>query len=349
MTIANKSHGRGGLCALVVAACSVLSACGSDGAPATGGASALADDDARTMAEAVISARAIDVAALDVSPEAGSGEAPLGAAPRGAYASGNSAGAFLGPRPLLKLTRAWGVELPPSCVSSSSKGEDADGDGIPVRSEVSLSCEQTEPGGRLVKLSGRVSVTDTDDHAAGSGFEMTFEQLTVTTVEQSGVGLERVLDGSLRVALRGTPPDASNGYELAHELVFVLTSLRGEAAVARIRYSLEGGSSFVPDAEVASVDPWAAGVIDGLDHETLSSGEVGVESWARGSEHSWTLATDPVLHWRRSCAGAPGKLGYDGGAVLLTDDAGSSLRVVYRGCNDTELWVNGRPLGAGGG
>jgi len=231
------------------------------------------------------------------------------------------------PRPLDKMLQAWGTAIPRSCTTVEGASPDADADGIPATASVHLACSAAS-----YDVSGTAYMVDDDDRDPTSGFALGLRDLRVQSAVDGGL-VTRTADASFIVTLR---PDPSPG-AVDMKLDVHVDSTRGASngAVTQATSASSGTTSYFPDADLTPTTRSQHGSVTSTVHTTVTYA---------GVAHTWTRRAPLSLHWNLACKAASASLaGFDGGAVVYTDDRGNSLRFDFTSCSNWTVTLNGRP------
>lgn len=231
------------------------------------------------------------------------------------------------PRPLDKVLRAWGAEIPRACATVEGALPDADGDGIPATASVHLACSSA-----AYDVSGTAFMIDDNDHDPASGFAVGLRALRVQA-QNSGGSITRTADASFLVMLR---PDPSPGaVDMKLNARVDSTRLASNGAITQASFESSGTTTYLPDADLRPTTRSQHGSVTSSVHTKITYG---------GVEHTWTRRAALSLHWNLSCRTSGSSLpGFDGGGVLYTDERGNALQIAFTSCSTWNITLNGQP------
>jgi hypothetical protein len=236
------------------------------------------------------------------------------------------------PKPIGTLLAAWGGRPSKGCVDGS-KWLDRDGDGIPTRWRADLDCYLLRPNGLSVRIRGGVSIADTDDSIALSGYHVAFEKLHVGVFLNRMPLIARTLDGTASVEARGPAKQPAATLALEGDLELVVDRSRATGGSKAVYESRLTGS-YAADLDVAFVDPLSHGSLE-LEQRTevATAGHDAMRIHAKAA---------PTLHYDAACrTGDAGALPFDAGTYV--SEAGRTvIRLEFRDCG--EWAVGGVPL-----
>jgi hypothetical protein len=239
------------------------------------------------------------------------------------FAPARLQGALL-PKPIDTLLAAWGARPLKGCVHGST-WLDGDADGIPARWRADLDCYVTRPSGLSVQIRGGVSVADSDDSVAMSGYQVAFEELQVGVFLNRVPVIARTLDGTARIDAMGpsTRPAAKFGLQGDLELRVDRSRAKGGSMTS---YHGKLTGAYAADPDVAFTMPLSRGLLE-LDQY--------VEVTVRGHEPKLLHAnTAPTLHLDVACRdGDPEALPFDAGAYIAELDR-TVVLMKFDGCGE---------------
>jgi hypothetical protein len=223
------------------------------------------------------------------------------------------------PRPLGALLAAWGARVIASCVPTV-QFTDNDMDGIPLTYSATYNCSNLVSGTRTTTVTGSVIITDADDTNPLGGMAMVFSNFVVNTAITNGDSRSRTLNGSISMLPSGATFVTNRNLSLAFDFL----DKSGNRATGT--HVMAEQAIYTPDAGLTN--PFASGTVNLTGQGTLSRAFQGVNE-----SRIVTRATNPLLHWNRSCrAQDPTNSGFDAGTLIYTDDKGGIFRLVYSGC-----------------
>lgn len=224
------------------------------------------------------------------------------------------------PTPLAKLLRAWGGAVPASCATVESS-TDVDADGIPAAASVLFGCSSS-----TYDVSGTGFVLDDRDTDATSGFAVGLGDVRVSVRPvPAAEATSRAIDGSFRLYVR---PDPSPGALDATIDVGV--------TLPDVSFRAIGVATYLPDADLGPTTRSRRGTVTSTVQATITE---------QGVTRTWTRSPGTTLHWNLACKTASSAMpGFDGGAVVYTDDRGNALRVELTSCATWNVTLNGAPL-----
>jgi hypothetical protein len=221
------------------------------------------------------------------------------------------------PRPLGSLFAALGAVVPRSCLPQVTF-VDADQDGIPASYAESFNCTGSPAG--TARVTGRVSITDTNDNSPTGGLTVTFNSFVIAVTGAAGVVTARNFDGTISLA-----PSGNNAFSVVQNLTTIVPSADPATPQLLDTYVSKETATYVADPGIS--DPFASGTaaLDGTGKFTATfNGDNKTEDITR--------STDPNLHWNRSCrTTAPGTFGYDAG-TLSYKFSDSKRVLLFSGC-----------------
>jgi hypothetical protein len=223
------------------------------------------------------------------------------------------------PRPLGALLASWGARVTADCVPVVAF-TDADLDGIPLIYSATYNCSNLISAGRTTTVTGNVIITDADDNNPLGGMAILFNNFVVNTAIINGDTRSRTLNGSISMLPSGGTYVSSRNLSLAFDFV----DKNGNRAQGT--HVMAEQATYTPDAGLTN--PFASGTVNLTGQGTLSRTFQGVNE-----SRIVTRATNPLLHWNRSCrAQDPTNSGFDAGTLIYTDDKGGTFRLAFSGC-----------------
>lgn len=306
----------------------LLAACGTQNP----GSSGLSQQDATALAETATTDLALDSGLLADAR----GGASLQAATLSEGAL-NAMGYNL-PRRIIHLLNALGAYLPPagsgecSVTVSPANYTDADDDGVPASVSVSFNCAGTRAGGTSYTTEGSISLSDTDDNQALSGYSASFSGFHTVLTREDGTVIDRTLGGSFTLDKR----DAS--------LYLIAKNYQQAVSITKGANTYTGSAEFKVEKTYAPElpdTPWAKGTI------TIAQDKPGSLTWVRGGKtRNLIWYTDPTLHYNRAdCASPTRLLNFDDGAKVWVytrpDGQQDTLRLEFTGCGQFTVTLNG--------
>jgi hypothetical protein len=307
----------------------LLAACGTQNSGSSGG---LTQQDAKALSEAAAADLALDGGLL--ADAGGSASLQATALSEGAL---NAIGYNL-PRRVIHLLNALGAYLPPagsgecSVTVSPANFVDADDDGVPASITVSFNCAGTRANGTSYTTEGSISLSDTDDTQALSGYSANFSGFHTVLTRDDGTVIDRSLEGSFTLDKR----DASLYAIAKNYSQAVSLSVGGNTYSGSAEFKVE--KTYAPELPGT---PWAKGTI------TIARDNPGSLTWVRGGKtRNLIWYTDPTLHWNRADCASPARLlNYDSGAKewVYTRPSGEqdTLRIEFTGCGEFTVTFNG--------
>jgi hypothetical protein len=217
------------------------------------------------------------------------------------------------PRPLGPLFASMGVSIPSSCVPAVAF-VDNDHDGIPATYTATFNCIGTS------RVTGRVSITDSNDNSPLGGLTVTFDNFIIapTTTVPSG----RTFNGTLALT-----PQGGLSFKVTQDLTTTFPSQ--DPSTPNLQGQYASKETAIYTGESAS-DPFAAGtaVLDG-------SGNLAATFNGNQEKRDIARSTKTSLHWNRACrTQIPSSPGYDSGTLQYAIDGDGKLLLVYSGCTE---------------
>ena len=229
------------------------------------------------------------------------------------------------PRPLDKVLRAWGTEIPRSCATVEGASPDADADGIPATASVQLHCAAA-----AYDVSGSAFLIDDDDRDPTDGFALGLRDLRVKTATDGGL-VTRTADASFLVTVRPDPRPGAVDTKLNVRVERTRGASNG--AITQASFESSGTTSYLPDADLTPMTRSQHGLVTSTVHTTITFA---------GAAHVWTRRATLSLHWNLACKAESSSLtGFDGGAAVYTDDRGNTLRIDFTSCESQTVTLNG--------
>jgi hypothetical protein len=302
-------------------------ACGDGAAPAEGGAAA---GDAGAAADAGGGAAADGAAEDDGGTQAYAPGTGAGAA--GAGADGGATGARRWPlaRPLYPLLRYYGAHVSRSCVTESSFN-DADNDGVPVGYTATFACTNQKNEDNTVTIVGQATVNDGNDASNSSGYTVTYKDFNIKTTFPDGSSSARTLNGTVNLVQQASNYLITRDLQVAFNFVPPETT---DTAPITGTFVTKSTATYTP---ASAATPFAQGTLN-------PSGQATLSVFIEGGSVSRTItrASDPIIHWNRSCETATRPVvPFDSGAALYRDNAGATLRREFTGCGETSVKFTG--------
>jgi len=243
------------------------------------------------------------------------------------------------PRRLIMVLKAFEVYIPAAAtgtctISKSGDQTDADNDGVPVNATYTFDCTATGPADGTYSNKGSITLKDTNDAQAESGFSLSFDAFKTRISPDASKSVERTLQGSYSLDKQ----DATLykiGKNYTHSVV-----------IANGNNTYNGSLSFNVNKTYAPEDPaapWSKGTI------TIDKAAPGTATWTRNNTRNLIWYTDPTLHYNRADCQNPGRiLNFDSGAkeYVYTNPAGekSTLRIEFSACGTFSVTFNGQPV-----
>lgn len=239
------------------------------------------------------------------------------------------------PRRLIMLLRAFEVYIPSaatgSCtITKSGDQTDADDDGVPVNATYAFDCTATGPNGATYTNQGSITLQDTNDAQAESGFSVSFGAFKSRISADAHHSKERTLSGSYTLDKQTSVYGIQKNYTHTVKIVNFNNEYSGSL-------SFKVSKTYTPDN---LSKPWSAGTIE------VKKEAPGSATWVRNN-NTRTLSwyTDPTLHYNRAACQNPTRLlNFDSGAkeYVYTNPAGeqSTLRIEFSACGTYTVTFN---------
>lgn len=247
------------------------------------------------------------------------------------------------PRRVTLILRALGHYIPNAASGSctiSQDGDltDADGDGVPVNATVTFTCSATGPLGATYDTEGSLTLKDTNDAQAESGYSVEFKGFKTRVSSDANHSVTRTLEGSYTLDRQTSTYLILKNYTHTIERKNFNNTTSGSLV-----FNLS--KTYTPDPSALDAGkPFSVGTI------VVDKAHPGSVVWTRGNNvRTLQWYTDPNLHWNRAACQAPGRiLNFDSGAkeYVYTNPAGqqSTLRIAFSGCGDFQVTFNGQPV-----
>lgn len=243
------------------------------------------------------------------------------------------------PRRLIMVMRAFDVYVPlaatATCtISKSGDQTDADNDGVPVNATYTFDCSATGPNGGTYAHQGSITLKDTNDAQAESGFSLSFYGFKSKVSANANRSTERTLSGNYTLDKQTSVYSILKNYTHSVKIVNFNNEYSGSL-------SFNVSKTYTPD-DLAM--PWAAGTIE------VKKDTPGMATWVRGNNtRNLIWYTDPTLHYNRTACQNPTRiLNFDSGAkeFVYTNPAGekSTLRIEFTACGTYTVTFNGQPV-----
>lgn len=252
--------------------------------------------------------------------------------------SANTIATYGLPRRLAVMLNALEVYLPAKGSSECSVSvsptpfTDADSDGIPATLTTTFACAGTTPAGKPYSAQGAVTLSDTDNNQAKSGFSASFANFQTSLTRINGTVVNRTLHGTLIL-------NKSNDALFTIDKNYVSSvhiERPGRSAVdGSLAFAVS--KTYTPDS--TSI-PWSAGLI------SISQDSPATLTWTRGNKvRIWQHFTSPSLHWNPAVCGSSTRLlNFDSGAeewVYTRSKGGQdTLRLEFSDCGIFTVKLN---------
>jgi len=247
------------------------------------------------------------------------------------------------PRRVTLILKALGHYIPNAASGSctiSKEGDltDADDDGVPVNAKITFTCSATGPLGATYDTEGSLTLKDTNDAQAQSGYSVEFKGFKTRVSSDANHSVTRTLEGTY------TLDRQTSTYQILKKYTYTIER-KNFSNTTTSSLVFDVSKTYTPDPSALDAGkPFSAGTI------VVDKANPGSAVWTRDNNNR-TLQwyTDPNLHWNRAVCQAPERiLNFDSGAkeYVYTNPAGqqSTLRIAFSGCGDFQVTFNGQPV-----
>lgn len=247
------------------------------------------------------------------------------------------------PRRVTLILKALGHYIPNAASGSctiSKDGDltDADDDGVPVNAKITFTCSATGPLGATYDTEGSLTLKDTNDAQAQSGYSVEFKGFKTRVSSDANHSVTRTLEGTY------TLDRQTSTYQILKKYTYTIER-KNFSNTTTSSLVFDVSKTYTPDPSALDAGkPFSAGTI------VVDKANPGSAVWTRDNNNR-TLQwyTDPNLHWNRAVCQAPERiLNFDSGAkeYVYTNPAGqqSTLRIAFSDCGDFQVTFNGQPV-----
>lgn len=247
------------------------------------------------------------------------------------------------PRRVTLILKALGHYIPNAASGSctiSKDGDltDADDDGVPVNATITFTCSATGLQGATYDTEGSLTLKDTNDAQAQSGYSVEFQGFKTRVSSDANHSVTRTLEGTY------TLDRQTSTYQILKKYTYTIER-KNFSNTTTSSLVFDVSKTYTPDPSALDAGkPFSAGTI------VVDKASPGSADWTRdNNKRTLQWYTDPNLHWNRAVCQAPERiLNFDSGAKVYTytNPAGqqSTLRIAFSGCGDFQVTFNGQPV-----
>ncbi|PZA06127.1 MULTISPECIES: hypothetical protein [unclassified Meiothermus] len=247
------------------------------------------------------------------------------------------------PRRVTLILKALGHYIPNAAsgactIRKDGDLTDADDDGVPVNATITFSCSATGPQGATYDTEGSLTLKDTNDAQAESGYSVEFQGFKARVSSDANHSVTRTLEGTYTLGRQ------TSTYQILKKYTYTIER-KNFSNTTTSSLVFDVSKTYTPDPSALDAgQPFSAGTI------VVDKASPGSAVWNHDN-NSRTLQwyTDPNLHWNRAACQVPERiLNFDSGAKVYTytNPAGqqSTLRIAFSGCGDFQVTFNGQPM-----
>ena len=227
---------------------------------------------------------------------------------------------------ILGIAKSFGVVFKSACTQVETSG-DADDDGVPQALTVRFNCLDQRLGGAYKSLTGVIRLSDPDDEVAGTGYNLTFNELKAFEHASLAENHTRVLNGTAKIVIiKATPMFAIGWVGITSDLAWRFAD-QHLLMLQQVEYSSHNHGVYTRDKAV--VLPMPSGTF-----QLWGSAAI---SWNGGKWSIFSYEADPALRYSRRCEVVhPQGPGFYAGAVEYSG-GGAPLKIEFTGCNEWQV------------